>query len=94
MRGKIFLLTDRLNQIQELTLLPQIPSHPASCSAPNKSSTANCQRDECENEINQNKMKDQQSIPSGSLINESQKATSTIWEINETQVKAKTTGKL
>lgn len=39
-------------------------------------------------------MRDQQSITGGSLINESQKAASTIWEINETQPKAKTTGKL
>lgn len=74
--------------------LLQISSHPPSCSAPNKSSTANCWRDECENGINQNKMRDQQSITGGSLINESQKAASTAWEVDETQAKAKTTGKL
>lgn len=45
-RGEKFLLTDRLNQIQEMTPLSQIPSHPASFSAPNKSSTTgNCARE-------------------------------------------------
>lgn len=43
--GGVFLLTDRLNQIQEKTPLLQISSHLPSRSAPSKSSTANCARE-------------------------------------------------
>lgn len=48
MRGEvgIFPLTDKLSQIRlEKTQLFQISSPPSSCSAPNKSSTANCARE-------------------------------------------------
>lgn len=93
--GGIFLLKDSI-RFQEMTPLLQIFSHSPSCSAPNKSPT-HCKlqwSNECENGINQNKTGNQQSITGGSLINESQKAARTIWEINETLEKAKTTGKL
>lgn len=53
----IFMLTDRLNQIEEMTLLPQIPTDLPFFSALYKAFIEHYTKDECKHGITQSKMR-------------------------------------
>lgn len=83
---KILLWRDRLSQIRETLYHFQILSQPHA-----SLSSANYPLETLDGwtweQNSSNKKRGQHSLAGGSLINESQKSASTIWEINETQEK-------
>lgn len=79
---KILLWRDRLSQIRETLYHFQSLSQP-------QASLETALEGWTWEQNSSNKKRGQQCLAGGSLINESQKSASTIWEINETQAKKK-----